>query len=125
MKKIILLSLVLLTSFVNIAQIYGDIFMDKRRVQNDIDYIISYSKPGKIVFDIVVDMEGKITSCILNKEKSTIIETGAMMKAKNKIIAGLTFERGYTFPKFHNGSVQITTVQDGLKEDNKFAPPPN
>ena len=76
------------------SQVYGDIFMDKRTISKDIDYTVNYSKPGKIVFDIAVDMEGNVTSCVLNEKKSTITATGAIMNAKNKILQNLKFERG-------------------------------
>ena len=106
------------------SQIYGDIFMDKRKIEKDIEYTIPYSKPGKLVFDIAVNVDGKVTSCVLNKEKSTITATPAMMKAKNKIMQGLKFEFGLQWPKFHRGYVQITTVQGEEKSENKrFAPP--
>lgn len=97
--------------------------MDKRAIVEDIDYEVYYSKPGKIVFDIVVNIDGEVTSCELNKEKSTITSTGAMMKGKNLIMNHLKFESGYTFPKFHRGFVQINTTQEGKEEQNKFAPP--
>ena len=124
MKKLLATCLLLLLYHVGISQVYGDLFMDKRKIEKNIDYTISYSKPGKLVFDIAVNSEGKVTSCVLNTSKSTITSTTAMMKAKNKIMQELKFERGYTFPEFHRGSVQIETVQTGEVQDTKFAPPP-
>ena len=106
------------------SQVYGDIFMDKRTISKDIDYTVNYSKPGKIVFDIAVDMEGNVTSCVLNEKKSTITATGAIMNAKNKILQNLKFERGYEWPEFHRGYVQITTVKGESKPNDKFFPPP-
>lgn len=106
-----------------IAQVYGDLFMDKRKIAKEIDYTIIHSIPGKLVFNIVVDMDGSITSCVLDKNRSTLTSTVAMVKAKNKIIVGLAFERGYHFPKFHRGQVQIETVQGEAQPDKRFAPP--
>lgn len=106
-----------------IAQVYGDLFMDKRKIAKEIDYTIIHSTPGKLVFDIVVDMDGDITSCVLDKNRSTVTSTTAMMKAKNKIMEGLTFERGYSFPKFHRGQIQMETIEGEVKPDKRFAPP--
>jgi hypothetical protein len=126
MKTTLTLLIISIFSSISFSQVYGEIFMDKRKIVKDIDYTISYSKAGTIVFDIAVNMEGKITSCELNKSKSTITTTAAMMKAKNLIIMGLVFERGYTWPKFHRGYVQIKTVQGkATKSEDKFAPPPH
>ena len=122
MKNFILLIFVFLSS-TSFSQVYGEIFMDKRAVLTDIDYTIPYSKKGKLVFDIRVNTDGKVTSCILNQEKSTITSTSAMIKAKNKIIGQLTFVKGVGLPEWHNGFVQINTVQLKEKTDNKFSPP--
>jgi len=58
-----------------------------------------------------VNMDGKVTSCVLQKDQSTLVSTPLMMKAKNSILTGLTFERGYAFPEFHYGFVTIEVVQ--------------
>ena len=81
--------------------------MDKRPVVKDIDYTLYFSKEGVIVFDIAVDIDGNVTSCELNKEKTTIISTPMKMKAKNRIMQGLKFESGLQYPTFHRGYVQI------------------
>ncbi|MEX1000664.1 MAG: hypothetical protein WDZ35_00965 [Crocinitomicaceae bacterium] len=118
------LFLILFICFSANSQVYGDIFIDKRKITKDIDYTIPYSKTGKLVFDIAVDLDGNVTSCILNKEKSTITATPAMMKARNKIVQHLKFEFGLQFPKFHRGYVQINTVPNKEKEkNNSFQPP--
>jgi hypothetical protein len=117
--------LLFLVSFSSFSQVYGDIFLDKRKVDQKIEFTINYSKPGKLIFDIAVNPDGKITSCTLNKSKSTIQSTSAVMKAKNKIMQHLHFEKGSKWPKFHRGFIQINTVQGSEEKDSKFSPPAN
>ena len=97
--------------------------MDKRKVDKSIDFTVPYSKPGKLVFDIRVNIDGKVTSCELDENKSTITASSPMINAKNKIMNHLVFIRGVGYPKWHEGFVQITTIQDLQKDENKFAPP--
>lgn len=63
-----------------------------------------------MVFDIAVDIEGKVTSVVLNREKSTVKSTPSAIKAKNYILA-FQFEKGTHFPKYHQGTVTITFVK--------------
>lgn len=117
--------LLLVITYTGFSQVFGEILSDKRAISKDMEYTIQYSQPGKLIFNIAVDMDGNVTSCVLNKSKSTITATPAMMKAKNKIIANLKFERGYHWPKHHQGYVVIKTTQGGnSSDDDKFAPPP-
>lgn len=121
--KLIILTLLLSLSNSAFNQVYGKIFMDKRAVVQNIDFTIPYSKPGKLIFDIRVNVDGKVTSCILNEEKSSITATGPMIDAKNMIMSKLVFAKGIGYPKWHEGYVQITTKQNVPKGENKFAPP--
>lgn len=89
------------------AQIGGDIHADSRKIIQNIDYTIPSSKDGKMVFKIAVDMDGNVTSCVLEKNLSTISSTPYMVKYKNLILTSLKFERGYTFPEHHQGTVTI------------------
>ena len=117
--------LLLVITYAGFSQVFGEILSDNRGIEKDIEYTIPYSQPGKLIFEIAVDMEGKVTSCVLNKSKSTITATPAMIKAKNKIISNLVFERGYHWPKHHQGYVVIKTTQTDTDTDqDKFAPPP-
>jgi hypothetical protein len=109
MKKVILLLFCFL-SLQAFTQISGEIVSDGRKIETGIPYSITGSQPGKFVFKIAVNMDGKVTSCILQKDQSTIVSTPLMMKAKNSILTGLTFERGYAFPEFHYGFVTIEVV---------------
>lgn len=122
MKTIILI----LFSFIShqaLSQIFGQILLDRREVQELIDFTVPYSKEGKLVFDIRVNVDGKVTSCELVEEKSTITAMGPMIQAKNKIIQHLVFKKGIGYPEFHKGYVQINTVQGTIEKNDKFAPP--
>jgi NAD(P)H-flavin reductase len=123
MKNLVLLIVLCVSNFA-VAQVYGEIFMDKREIVKDIDYTVNYSKEGKLVFDIKVNTDGKVTSCFINEDKSTITAKGPMMKAKSKIMGQLVFGKGIGLPQFHSGYVQITTTQgENTEEDNRFKPP--
>jgi hypothetical protein len=106
MKKILIAFTLFATQFA-ISQVYGEIFMDKRPIAKDIDYSFYYSKEGIMVFDIAVNTDGDVTSCEINKEKTTFTSTPMKMKAKNRIMQGLKFEKGNGYPTFHRGFVQI------------------
>ncbi|MEO9534370.1 MAG: hypothetical protein ABJG68_05180 [Crocinitomicaceae bacterium] len=122
--KLLFLSLIVCLSNNAFSQVYGEIFMDKREVAKDISYTIEYSKEATLVFDIRVNTDGKVTSCVLNKEKSTTSAYPAMMKAKNKIMNELVFKKGIGYPEFHAGYVQIKTVKpDSTQQSNPYAPP--
>lgn len=124
MKTILFSFIILCLSNNAFTQVYGELMMDKREVISKIEFTVDYSKPGRIVFDIAVDMDGNVTSCELNEDRSTVTATGAVMKGKSKIVQQLKFERGYHFPKFHYGQVQLNTVKSEKPADDKFAPPP-
>jgi len=103
--------LLILFPVISFAQLSGDLITDQRKIVTDIAYKISGSQTGKFVFDISVNMDGNVTSCILNKSESTLVSTPMMMKAKNLILTGLKFEKGYAFPEFHRGKVTIAFVK--------------
>ena len=106
------------------AQVFGEIMLDKRAVLSDFDFNIPYHQSGKLVFDIRVNVDGKVTYCQLDESQSTIIKTPAMIKARNKIMQELKFAKGIGYPKFHSGYVQMTAVKDSVKVPNAFLPPP-
>jgi len=112
--KLILLSVLFFISNLTFSQIYGDITTDKRPVVNHIDYAIPGYSAGQLVFDIIVDEKGNISSCKLDKAKSTVKSTPTMMKAKNRILMDLKFEASPLYPKFHYGEIVIKVY----KKDN-------
>ena len=111
MRYLVIFSFCLFSAF-SFSQISGEIVSDGRKIETGIPYSITGNgtQTGKFVFKIAVNMDGKVTSCVLQKEESTIVSTPLMMKAKNSILTGLTFERGYQFPEFHYGFVTIEVV---------------
>ncbi|MBL7898712.1 MAG: hypothetical protein JNJ99_09270 [Crocinitomicaceae bacterium] len=110
MKLLLTVSFVLF-SFFSYTQVSGEIINDGRKIVTPIAYTISGHQSGKFVFKIAVNMDGKVTSCVLQKDESTIVSTPLMMKAKNNILTGLTFEKDYAFPEFHYGYVTIEVIE--------------
>lgn len=102
-----IIMLLLLLSSVSYGQVYGDLLTDKRKITNQINYTVYANATGEMVFDIVVDRRGNVTSCVLNKEKTNVNSTPTMMTAKNRIMKYLKFEEGYLFPEWHRGEVLI------------------
>jgi len=109
--KNFLVILFILVSLQAFTQVSGEIISSGRKIATGIPYSISGTQAGKFVFKIAVNMEGKVTSCVLQKDQSTIVSTPLMMKAKNSILSGLTFEKGYAFPEFHYGLVTIEVIE--------------
>jgi len=93
------------------AQVGGEIWTDQRKIVSNIEYTIIGNQSGKFVFDIAVNKQGIVTSCVVIKTESTLVSTPLMMKAKNMIISNLKFEIGPGFPDFHLGSVTISVVK--------------
>lgn len=113
--KSILFVLIFASNICN-AQVYGDIQEDKRKISTDIAYTLYANTTGKLVFDIVVNRQGKVTSCVLNKEKTNITSTPTMMKAKNRILQGLVFVVDYSAPERHTGEVLINVRPKSVLE---------
>jgi hypothetical protein len=110
MKNLVLLTLLLIGKL-GFSQIYGDLVKDKRQVIQQIDYAIKGNSTGQIVFDIVVDEKGNVTSCVVDKAKTSVKSTPTMMKAKNSIVGGLKFKASSMYPQFHRGEVVIKIYQ--------------
>ena len=105
MKTFLSLILVLFSQW-SFSQIYGDLAKHKRPIEKQIEYgIASTSHKGQIVFDIVVDEKGNVTSCVLDKAKTNIKSTPTIMKAKNRVLSHLKFKAGYIYPEFHRGEI--------------------
>lgn len=114
MMKHILFLLLFTLSTIGFSQLSGDILTSGRKITEQIAYTLPMNVTGKLVFDIAVNTEGKVTSCILNKAESTIISTRYAYEAKNRILSELKFEAGNGFPTFHQGQITITSaINDG------------
>lgn len=85
-------------------RITGDLRFDERKIEKDINYTIDYKEAGRITVDIVVNIDGKVTSAVINTKHTTINSTPMKIEAKNRA-KKLQFESCYHCPKFHNGSV--------------------
>ena len=98
----------LLLSTAGFSQLSGQIEIDERPIVNDISYTLEMKERGKLVFDIAVDVNGKVTSCEWNKIESTINNYRYVHTAKNRILSELLFEAGNRYPTFHRGQITIT-----------------
>lgn len=105
MKNLIILLFVFL-GFNTIAQsrITGDLRNDERKIEKNIDYSLQYKDAGKITIDIVVNIDGKVTSAKVNQGHTTIRSTPMQIELKNRAKT-LRFESCYHCPKFHYGSI--------------------
>jgi len=103
--KYILILLTILTTQISFSQIYGDIAIDKRPIVKAIEYGVVSNYTGQMVFDIVVDEQGNVTVCKLNKSKTNVKSTPTLMKAKNRILMQLKFKAHSIYPQFHRGQI--------------------
>ena len=118
--KTILLALTVLFSATLFGQLSGDIVNDSRKIENDIDYTLySSTKTGILVFDISVNTDGKVTGCSFDKANSTCKSTPLMMMGKNRILAGLRFEKDNGYPTFHQGTVTFTLINVEQEEEEE------
>lgn len=109
--KYILILLAILTGPFSFSQIYGDIAIDKRPIVKAIEYGVVSNYTGQIVFDIVVDEQGNVTVCKLNKAKTNVKSTPTIMKAKNRIIMRLKFKAHSIYPQFHRGQIVMKAYE--------------
>jgi hypothetical protein len=109
MKKILLCAC-LLTGMFSFGQLSGDIKRDNRQLLDSPNFVIEGNQDGKLIFDIAVDIEGNITGIKFIAGESSVKSTPARMKAQ-QYLADWKFEKGTTFPKFHQGRVTITMVK--------------
>lgn len=109
----LLFVIVLLTGFgfKSQAQVYGELHSSKRRIVQNIPYTITGQTPGVIVYDVVVDEKGKVSSCSVDLERTTVRSTPMKVKGRNLITGQLQFVAGTEYPKFHRGQVKITVVK--------------
>lgn len=108
--KLLLILIFSFCSFFSVAQISGDISVDGRKIVQEIAFTMEMKGTGAMVFDIAVDVQGNVTSCVLNKAESTIRSTVYSYQAKNLILTKLKFEKGNGFPTFHRGQVTISAL---------------
>ena len=103
--------LLILVAHFSFGQLSGDLANDKRPVLQDFYFQVDGYKPGTFVFNISVNEEGKVVSCILDKMATRGYSTPTMVKATNHIKANLIFKADSQHPQFHTGTVVITVVK--------------
>lgn len=109
--KSILFFLLVLASFQSNAQVLsGKLVDDKRKMIGSPSFTIVSNYEGHVVYEIAVDITGKVTGLRFIAEKSTVLSTPANMEAKN-LLKTLTFEAAEYFPKFHHALVKVTFTQ--------------
>lgn len=106
----IILSVICFSNLV-FGQVSGDIKRDQRKITKQIKYTVPYAKAGIIVFDIVVNRDGIITTCNIDRSTSTVTDNPIMKRAQGQIMQGLRFLKGNDYPQFHKGIVEIKTTQ--------------
>ena len=110
MKQIFLIFAIFYSQHFFSQIISGDIYNTGRRLLTETNFSINSIKKGEVVFDISVDIYGKVTSAVIDKSKSTITSTPMIMDAKN-LVSSYKFEPGNGFPKFHHGLVRINFIE--------------
>ena len=98
------------SNFVFSQIISGDIYNSGRRILTETNFSINSIKKGEIVFDISLDIYGKVTSAVVVKSMTSITSTPMVMDAKN-LVSTYRFEPGNGFPKFHHGLVRINFIE--------------
>lgn len=112
MKKIVtlfLLSFIFCSS--GFAQLSGPIQIDGRQIQDSISFDMEMTTGSPLVYDIIVNNKGEVTTCKLNRIASTQRSAKMQIMGRNKIIETLTFEAGTRFPKFHQGIITLVGVE--------------
>ena len=112
----ILLIVFLLVGKVSLGQVLGDLQADDRQLSHDFNFTVYANATGELIFDIIVDQRGNVTSCQLNKEQSTVNNTPAMIISKNRILKEMKFVEGYIFPQWHRGQVKMTVRPQSVND---------
>lgn len=105
MKSVLSLCFVLL-NFCVFSQMSGELAASGRKLLSAYNFQASGSTSGIVTLDVVVNIDGNVTSTKVIKEKTTIVSTPTMMKIENKVRT-LKFEKGYKYPKFHHAIFTI------------------
>lgn len=110
MLKVVVFSVVMFCSnFVFSQIISGEIYNVGRRLISETNFTLKGSKIGEVVFDVSVDIYGKITSAVVVKSLTNVTSTPMLMDAKN-LVNSYKFEPGNGYPKFHHGLIKISFI---------------
>lgn len=111
MKFILLPVLFCFASQAHSQLLSGDIIKDKRKMTSVSDFTIVSQYDGYVVYEIAVDIEGKVISERFIPEQSTVKSTPANVQAKN-YLKDLKFEPGEYYPKHHHALVKVKFVKE-------------
>jgi hypothetical protein len=110
MKSLFFIAVLINVNHLFSQVISGDIYQVNRRLLTESTFKIESDMEGEIIYDISVDIFGKVKSAIVVPSLTTIKSTPLKMDAKN-FVSTLKFEPGNGYPKFHHGFVKVTFVK--------------
>lgn len=106
MKHIFLFSSLFISCF-SFSQILGGTAIDEgRKLLSPTNFTIESQYEGKIVYEIAIDRDGKVTSDRKIGEKSTLTATPPHIEAK-KYLRSLMFTAGTNFPPHQHVTIQV------------------
>ena len=107
MKQLLLFGFIIFLQQANCQLISGDIVDYGRPLLTETNFILKGAKEGAVVCEIAVDLNGNVTSAIIDASMSTITSTPIQMDAKN-YVKKLKFKAGTGYPKFQHAKVKVT-----------------
>lgn len=110
MKQLFCIFMLLSTFSVHSQILSGQIVDDNRQMISNTNFIIESNYSGYVVYEIAVNLEGKVTSSRMIEEKSTVLSTPANMEVKD-YLKNIVFEKGNHFPKHHHAIVKVMLVK--------------
>lgn len=106
MKHSFLFIALILTSF-SFGQILGGTAIDEgRKLLTATNFTLEGQFEGKIVYEIAIDRDGKVTSDRKIGEKSTLTATPPHLEAK-KYLRSLNFTPGSNYPTHQHITIQV------------------
>ena len=110
MKQLFCIFMLLSTFSVHSQILSGQIVDDNRQMISNTNFIIESNYSGYVVYEIAVNLEGKVTSSRMIEEKSTVLSTPANMEVKD-YLKNIVFEKGNHFQKHHHAIVKVMLVK--------------
>ena len=93
---------------VNGQLISGRLLDDERKLISQPNFIIQDSNEGVLLFELAVNIQGKVISARLIPNGTTVNSTPTRMKAKKEVMTW-EFQEGTHYPEFHRVTVKITS----------------
>ena len=109
MKQFLLFGFIMFLQQANCQLLSGDIVDSGRPLLTETNFILKGAKEGAVVCEIAVDLNGNVTSAIIDASMSTITSTPIQMDAKN-YVKKLKFKAGTGYPKFQHAKVKVTFI---------------